>query len=106
MPLSDGLPSDESPSLREYEQRWRDHQRVHEQEERARDNAVETINNRLQGMNEFRQTVADLQSQLLTKVEFNAWREGMSTQQRWMITTLIAIAALGVTAFVAFVVKG
>lgn len=102
-PLQDGLPSDEPPTWREYDQRWRDHILVHEAEERARKSAVVTINERLNGMNEFRNTVSDVVATMLSKVEFNAWREGMVTQQRWMVTTLLALGLLviGVATFVA-----
>ncbi len=76
--------------------------RVHEAEERARSNALDTVNERLRGMNEFRNTVADLVATMLSKVEFNAWREGMATQQRWMVTTLLALGVLvlGIATFV------
>jgi hypothetical protein len=102
-PLIDGLPSSEVPTLREYEQRWRDHLEVHKAEERERANAVTTINERLAGMNEFRGQISDLISTLLSKVEFNAWREGMETRLRWVVTTLLAggavvLAVLGLMA--------
>lgn len=89
-------------TLRDYFERLlAEHHRQHAHEKVALDLALDATNARLASMNEFRAQAEDRTATYLTRVEFDAYRDGTEQRQRWIVTTLLAVVALAASVIIA-----